>query len=158
MCTLTTGDPIAAILASSAYPGVFPIQRINGRLLVDGGVTRNFPADVLRHSSELDFIIGTSIYMVPKMPPRQRGGKLSRLQTMIRSIDILVQESNNQQTALCDFSFIAPVEIYRQYDLEHVRNICELGRIYAHEEIDRLVDTLQQHGWENYYTASTQAA
>lgn len=40
---LSTGAVIDAVLASAAIPGVFPPVRIDGRLLVDGGVANNTP-------------------------------------------------------------------------------------------------------------------
>lgn len=41
--TLSTGDVIEALLASSAIPGVFPPVEFDGRLLVDGGISANTP-------------------------------------------------------------------------------------------------------------------
>jgi NTE family protein len=40
---LSTGPAVDAVLASAAIPGVFPPVRINGQLLVDGGVANNTP-------------------------------------------------------------------------------------------------------------------
>ena len=40
---LSSGSVIDAVLASTAIPGVFPPVRIDGRLLVDGGVANNTP-------------------------------------------------------------------------------------------------------------------
>lgn len=40
---LSAGSVIDAVLASTAIPGVFPPMRIDGRLLVDGGVANNTP-------------------------------------------------------------------------------------------------------------------
>lgn len=53
---LTTGQPVVlgdgsladAMWASMAVPGVFAPARLDGRLLVDGGVTNNLPMDVAR--------------------------------------------------------------------------------------------------------------
>ena len=40
---LSTGSAVDAVLASAAIPGVFPPVRVNGQLLVDGGVANNTP-------------------------------------------------------------------------------------------------------------------
>lgn len=40
---LSSGPVVEAVLASTAIPGVFPPVRIDGRLLVDGGVANNTP-------------------------------------------------------------------------------------------------------------------
>lgn len=41
--TIKTGRLMDAVLATSAVPGVFPAQRMNGHLLVDGGITNPIP-------------------------------------------------------------------------------------------------------------------
>jgi NTE family protein len=43
---LTEGDAAQAVLASSAFPGVFPPVEIDGRSLVDGGVVADIPLDL----------------------------------------------------------------------------------------------------------------
>lgn len=48
MVVLGKGDLIGAIRASMAVPGVFSPVELDGRLLVDGGLTRNLPVDVAR--------------------------------------------------------------------------------------------------------------
>jgi NTE family protein len=48
MVILSQGDLISAIRASMAVPGVFAPVEIDGRLLVDGGLTRNLPVDIAR--------------------------------------------------------------------------------------------------------------
>jgi NTE family protein len=40
---LSTGSAVDAVLASASIPGVFPPVRVDGRLLVDGGVANNTP-------------------------------------------------------------------------------------------------------------------
>jgi NTE family protein len=55
-CDLTAGDVHVhesgrvrdALRATVSLPGVLPPVTTNGRVLVDGGVVRNFPADVMR--------------------------------------------------------------------------------------------------------------
>ncbi len=45
---LDSGDLVAAVRASMSVPGVFQPTRVDGRLLVDGGVVNNVPVDVVR--------------------------------------------------------------------------------------------------------------
>ncbi|MCF7796266.1 MAG: patatin-like phospholipase family protein [Lentisphaeria bacterium] len=44
----TSGDLVTAILASSAIPGFVPPVQVNGRTLVDGGVTQQVPVRLAR--------------------------------------------------------------------------------------------------------------
>jgi NTE family protein len=43
---LTEGDAARAVLASSAFPGVFPPVEIDGRFFIDGGVVADIPLDI----------------------------------------------------------------------------------------------------------------
>jgi NTE family protein len=43
---LESGDVVSAIVASSAFPGVFPPVEIDGHTLIDGGVVADVPLDV----------------------------------------------------------------------------------------------------------------
>jgi len=43
---LTTGDAARAVLASTAFPGVFPPVHIDGRTFVDGGVVADVPLEL----------------------------------------------------------------------------------------------------------------
>ncbi len=57
---LAGGDLARALRASMAIPGVFSPVIIDGRMLVDGGVARNLPVDVLRQMGA-DIIIAVNI-------------------------------------------------------------------------------------------------
>jgi NTE family protein len=56
---LSEGDAEAAVLASAAIPGVFPVVRFEGADLVDGGVANNTP---ISFAAELG---ATKIYVLP---------------------------------------------------------------------------------------------
>lgn len=49
-----------ALRSSMAIPGVFPPVKINGMVLVDGGLKNNFPVDVARQMGA-DYVIGVSV-------------------------------------------------------------------------------------------------
>ena len=71
---LSTGDAIDALLASSAIPGVFPPVEIDGRVLVDGGLSANSP---ITQTVDLG---ADEVYLLPTVgdeevrPPRGAGG------------------------------------------------------------------------------------
>ena len=70
---LTTGQPVVldkgplvdALRASMSIPALFPPVMIDGRLLVDGGVSNNLPIDVARD-------MGADIVIVSSIPPAQK--------------------------------------------------------------------------------------
>lgn len=52
----SSGDIVPIICGSCAIPGVFYPVHYDGKVLVDGGVTNNIPADVLRRAG-CDFVV-----------------------------------------------------------------------------------------------------
>ena len=62
---LESGDVVSAIVASSAFPGVFPPVEFNGHTLIDGGVVADVPLDV---ASELG-VASVIVITVPPLAP-----------------------------------------------------------------------------------------
>ncbi|MFG6159960.1 patatin-like phospholipase family protein [Halomonas sp. 1390] len=60
MVVLGEGDLATAMRASMAVPGIFSATEIDGRLLVDGGITGNLPVDVARGMGA-DIVIAVDI-------------------------------------------------------------------------------------------------
>jgi NTE family protein len=100
MEVLTSGDPVKAVLASAAYPAVFPVQVIGGRPCIDGGVTRSVPVDVLR-SHGRKFVIASSLNVVDKL----ERVSYSRARVSARSVDIAFCEFERLQADQADFVF-----------------------------------------------------
>ncbi len=64
---LASGDLAAAIRASMSIPGFFAPMEIDGRLLVDGGVTNNLPVDVVRQmGADVSIVVDISTPLAPK--------------------------------------------------------------------------------------------
>jgi NTE family protein len=77
---LTSGNVIDGVLASSAFPGVYPPVDIEGRLLIDGGVVADIPLDLVAAQ-------GVASALVLQMPP------LAHERPPHRAIDILFRAS-----------------------------------------------------------------
>ncbi len=78
---LTSGDTATAVLASSAFPGMYPPVEIDGRTFVDGGVVADVPLD-------LTLALGMRSALVLSVPP------LSADLPRRRAFDILVRASS----------------------------------------------------------------
>lgn len=63
---LSTGDAVTALLASSAFPGLYPPVSIGGRHLIDGGVAADVP--VLQAEA-----LGASVHLHPPGGSRRTG-------------------------------------------------------------------------------------
>jgi NTE family protein len=62
---LESGDVVVAIVASSAFPGVFPPVVLDGHTLIDGGVVADVPLDV---AAELG-VASAVVITVPPLAP-----------------------------------------------------------------------------------------
>lgn len=136
-----TGHLVKAVIASSAYPGVFPVQIIDEVAYADGGISKNLPADVVKDMC--DFVIGSSIYNADAME-RTQIVKMNSLQIMKRTLDILQKELSESQEQYCDFVFKPNVEKYRWYDFGKLRTIEEEGRALAKKRMPELKKLLSK--------------
>lgn len=105
---LKEGCVTDAVRATIALPGLFkPVQR-DGRLLVDGGLLDNLPADVARQMGA-DVVIAVDVVgssntfsaMINVLQERRYvpKGLASTLEVMLRSLDVMMKEINRQRLA-----------------------------------------------------------
>jgi len=102
---LATGEEVVinsgflptAMFSSMAIPGVFIPGEYNGRLLVDGGLVNNFPADVAKKMGA-DIITGVDATV--KLHPENDIGSISDV--MDQLINFFVQKKNSSNKAICD--------------------------------------------------------
>ena len=72
---LSRGSAVDAVLASAAIPGVFPPVRVNGQLLVDGGVSNNTPiSTAVRLGATRIIVLPTGFACALKKPPTDAVG------------------------------------------------------------------------------------
>jgi NTE family protein len=132
-----SGDPIAAVAASSAYPGVFAAQKMNGKFYIDGGVTRNLPAEEVR-AAGADFVIGSSIYSIDVLDDK-KVGRMNRVEIAARALNILEKELSRFGEKHCDFCFRPAVRQYYWFDFFKMGEIMEQGRKDAAAQIKDLL-------------------
>lgn len=107
---LKNGDLGSAIRASMTFPFYFRPIRIEGKLLFDGGMYKNFPSDIMMEDFQPDILIGSKA--VSNYPPPQDNNLISQLQSMLMvKSDYSFPCDNNvlismdlQETGLIDFS------------------------------------------------------
>jgi NTE family protein len=129
------------VMATSAYPGVFAAQEINGKWYIDGGTTRNLPAEDARIAGA-DFIIGSSIYAVDGISDKE-AGQMNRFETVGRALDIFEKELSRFHETQCDFCFKPRVDQYRWFDFFKMREIAAQGRANAAQELKKLLPMLK---------------
>lgn len=94
---LKSGLFTSAIRASMAIPGVFSPVMIDGRLLMDGGMSNNFPVDLCKQMGA-DIIIGVDV-------GSQLASDIDDLQSlpqlMVQLINLMVSERTVENKRLC---------------------------------------------------------
>ncbi len=76
-----SGNLATAIRASMSFPFIFEATKVDNRLLFDGGIYNNFPANIMQQSFHPDFMIGSVVaYNPPQADPNDI---LMQLQNMI---------------------------------------------------------------------------
>jgi NTE family protein len=109
MVVLKGGRLADAARASMSVPGAFPPIELDGRLLIDGGIVRNLPIDIVREMGA-DIII--CIDVDKPLPTREEiGGGLSVLNQMI---DIMMKKNVREQTKT-----LGPQDVYINPVLEN---------------------------------------
>lgn len=90
------GSVAEAVRASISIPGIFIPKRLNGRLLVDGGVLNRVPIDVLRRAGA-DVVIGVDL----KYGGLSEGVKPVKniFDVILTSIDLLEEDRNYREAA-----------------------------------------------------------
>jgi NTE family protein len=136
MVVLKGGRLADAARASMSVPGAFPPIELNGRLLIDGGIVRNLPIDIVREMGA-DIIICVDVDK-PMATRKELGGSLSILNQMI---DIMMKKNVKDQVKT-----LGPQDVYMNpelgelgsADFDKAAEISRLGEKAAREKIDSL--------------------
>lgn len=91
------GDLALAIRASVSVPGVFAPIRVDGRLMVDGGIVNNVPVDIVK-AMGVDRVIVVDV-SEPMLPEDKLGSPLS---VTLQMITLLMKQRTDQMLAQMD--------------------------------------------------------
>jgi NTE family protein len=133
---LTSGSIVESVLASAAFPGIFAPVEINDRLLVDGGVFNNIPADVL--AKKVDVVIGSNVNPINAVKPEQVDNTYEVLK---RTFELATRQQSIRQKDFCSV-FLAPEEAIK-FPLFQRDNVDDLFTV-GYEEAKRHHDALKK--------------
>lgn len=134
---LDHGDLIDASLASMAVPGFYPAQRVNGLLLIDGGMSKQLPIDVAR-AMGADIIIAIDTTLPAEAVTK---GEPTLVDTINQVFQLQVYRNQQQQVKLLqdgDVHITPNIEGYAAYDFSRMHEGYEEGRKAAKLHGDRL--------------------
>jgi NTE family protein len=121
------------IRASLAIPGVFAPVEINGRLLIDGGIARNLPA---QDAGEMgaDWIICSDV-----SEPLASQDSLKTLAAILnQTVAYRMWERTLAQRELCDILIVTSVPSSMSSKFDQAEEIIEYGRASAEAALDSL--------------------
>ncbi|MEN8815721.1 MAG: patatin-like phospholipase family protein [Nonlabens sp.] len=130
---LETGYLPKAVNASGALPSVFAPVDIDGRLLIDGGVTDNYPIDKLRERG-MDIIIGVDVQDDLKLLSELNGALdiLSQINNFHTINDMKIKEPKTD-------IYIAPeIDGFTVLSFDQGRKIIQKGEKAARSKIPEL--------------------
>jgi NTE family protein len=108
LISLDSGDALDALMASSAIPGAFPIERIEGRLLMDGGVADNTAIDrAVEDGAETVYVLPTGFACDLAAPPR------SAIAMLVHGLNVLIEQrliaASRRQDPRVELNIVPPL-------------------------------------------------
>ncbi|PYP71139.1 MAG: hypothetical protein DMD36_04555 [Gemmatimonadetes bacterium] len=114
------------IRASTAIPSVFSPVEIEGRVLIDGGVVRNLPAQDAR-ARGADLLICSDV----TDPLEPRDSIVSFVDVLVQSVSFRIWDSEDQQRRQCDVLIKPDVRAFPAFGFNRVRDIIARGEAAA---------------------------
>jgi NTE family protein len=130
---LKDGSLAQALRATMAIPGVFTPVELNGRVLADGGLIDNLPADVAR-DMKADVVIAIDI-----ATPPGSGEQLQSLGGVLtRAISVVILANERRSMALADLVVMLNLGKYSISDYSEAASIIRMGYEGAAQRADDL--------------------
>lgn len=133
---LQKGRLTTAVRASCSVPGFVPPVEIGDRILVDGGITDNIPADVARLLGA-DYVIGVDIFM-PALRPR-----LGPFSLGIAAIETLIRNAGNGSDE-CDCLIVPEMKRVSYFKFSDYAQLIELGEEATRRALPSILSGLRR--------------
>ena len=138
---IETGEPVIigkgllhdAMRASAAIPVVFQPVEIEGRLLVDGGMSNNLPVEVVR-SMGMDVVIAVD----PSSKLESKDKLDSVVNIFNQAISLQVRRETERQRRLADLLIVPNTDDYAFTDFPSMAEIIRKGEEAAREALPRI--------------------
>jgi len=146
---IKSGDLATAMRASMAVPGAFGATNIDGRLLVDGGITNNLPIDVVRDMGA-DIVIAVDI-----SSPYAPADTINNLFSITLQLTAILTRTNaDQQVASLtgrDVLIVPNLGDISSSDFMRAAEAMPLGREAAEAQREKLANlTLTDSAYRDY--------
>jgi NTE family protein len=130
---LNKGYLAKALLASSAFPSIFSPVELDGKLLVDGGVSNNFPIDEIRKLGA-DIIIGVDVQ--DEIKDRSSLNDATKILVQINNLQMIEKMKANK--AATDIYIKPEVNQYGIISFDAIEEIINKGEKAANDQLDKI--------------------
>ena len=136
-CVMTSGSMPLSIRASLAIPAFFAPAVVDGKLLVDGGLDRNFPVEEVR-SMGANFVIGS--YTGARLRNVEEL-EHSPIDVILQSYALLTKKEVERQASQVDvmLDFSQALKDYTSADFSQRERIIAFAEIEAHKLLPQLI-------------------
>ena len=137
-----------AMRASMAIPAAFSPVRIDNKVLVDGGLRNNYPADLAREMGA-DIIIGVTVQGAPKVA-EDLGGTMSILSQII---DVNCKNKLDENLAITDLHMQVDTKGYGSASFSHaaIDTLIRRGEEEAMRHWDEIIALKQRIGIDDSF-------
>lgn len=131
------GSIADAVRASISIPGIFVPEKLNGRLLVDGGVVDRVPVSVVKDMGA-DLVIAVDVSHV-----KTNSEVTSIFDVIMQSLDIMQMELVNHRVIASDAIIRPQVDKYSARAFTNIEEIITIGEEEAKSQIDTIKDMIE---------------
>ncbi len=145
---LQSGYLAQAMLASSAFPSLFSPVEIDGKLLIDGGVVNNYPAEEVRKMGA-DIIIGVDVQ--DDLKDRKSLKDATRILVQITNLDMI--KKMKEKIKITDIYIKPDISNYGVISFDEGQEIIKKGEeatMLQIEAINKLADPTQPYLLNNF--------
>ena len=137
-----------AMRSSMAIPGAFSPVRLGEKVLVDGGLKNNYPADVAREMGA-DIIIGVTVQGAPKVA-EQMGGTMSIISQIV---DVNCKNKLDENLAITDLHMSVNTKGYgsASFSASAIDTLIRRGEEEAMRHWDEIVALKQRIGIDDSF-------
>jgi NTE family protein len=132
---LTQGSVARAVQASAAIPGVFPPVPLDGRLMVDGYITKNVPVPEPGEPPNRAEVIVVDV----QRSLESRGPWNNGIEVVARAEWIMQIQLNRYYLEQADLVLVPDVRHVHWADFQRIDQLIEAGRLAAVEEEQEIV-------------------
>ncbi len=134
------GDIYQALAASAAIPGFLPPVESNGRLLVDGSVTNNFPIDMIRGmGADIVLAVNVSTTFDAEEPVN------NVIDIILRSNAAATKKINTITLRGADFVITPPIGKVHWAEFEEIDFLIEKGKAEAQRSVDAIKKLIKKN-------------